>query len=156
MGDERSSLTANQLVGYNMMRARKALGWDQEEAIERLAPYLGKRWSKNVYSAAERSYDGGRVRNFDADELLAMSLAFGVPVAYFFLPPQPKDRPAGAVAVSGTQDVPWLELLVATGGIDGAPALMMRQGEYPRDEIPRQIPDSLLLRYRRAPGRESG
>jgi hypothetical protein len=145
-------LTANRLVGYNMSRVRKALGWSQEEATARLEPYLGKRWSKNVYSAAERSYDGGRIRNFDADELLAMSLAFGVPVAYFFLPPRPEDRPAGAVAVSGTEDVPWLELIVAANGSQFGPAVMMRLGELPRDEFPRRMPDELLRRFGSAPG----
>jgi transcriptional regulator with XRE-family HTH domain len=153
MGDERSPLTANQLVGYNMARARKALGWSQEAAAARLEPYLGKRWSKNVYSAAEKSYEGKRVRNFDADELLAMSLAFGVPVGYFFLPPPPEARPAGAVAVSGPHDMPWFELLVAGNGYTHGPAVLWRLRELPRDEVPREIPDDeLLRRFGSAPG----
>jgi hypothetical protein len=85
-GDLMGDPTANQLVAYNLMRIRKTLGLDQAEAAARLVPYLGVCWSKAVYSAAERSYDGKRVRQFTADDLLAMSLAFGVPVAYFFLP----------------------------------------------------------------------
>jgi hypothetical protein len=50
------TITANQLVAYNLMRARKALGFSQAEAAARIAPYLGAEWSTTVYSAAERSY----------------------------------------------------------------------------------------------------
>lgn len=111
MPDESAALNANQLVGYNLARIRKALGLSQEEASARLEPYLpGKRWSKNVYSAAERSYDGNRVRQFTADELAAMSLAFGVPVVYFLLPPRPEDRPDGALFAVGKSGVSWRTL----------------------------------------------
>lgn len=110
MPDESAALTVNQLVGYNMARIRKTLGLSQEEAAARLAPYLGTRWSKNVYSAAERSYDGKRIRQFTGDELAAMSLAFGVPIVYFLLPPRPEDRREKAVLVSGDVEVGWREL----------------------------------------------
>ncbi len=70
-------------MAYNLSRIRRALGWSQEEAAERLEPYLGVRWSKRLGSAAERSYSGKRVRQFTADDLLAMSLAFGVTIGYF-------------------------------------------------------------------------
>jgi transcriptional regulator with XRE-family HTH domain len=106
MPAESPALTANQLVGYNLTRIRKALGLSQDEARALLAPY-GLSLSKNVYSAAERSYDGKRVRQFTADDLVAMSLAFGVPISYFLSPPPPKDRPAGAAFYSGKERVSW-------------------------------------------------
>ena len=57
------TISASQLVAYNLTRIRKALGLSQEQTASRLQPYLGVRWSKAVYSAAERSYDGSRVRH---------------------------------------------------------------------------------------------
>lgn len=134
MPDDRAPLTANQLVGYNLARIRKALGLSQEEAAERLEPYLGTRWSKNVYSAAERSYDGKRVRQFTADELLAMALAFGVPVTYFLLPPRPEDREAGAALQAGTVQVAWPELFEALLGGRYRVAFVQRAFELPPDE----------------------
>lgn len=132
MSADNTVLAANQLIGYNLARIRKTLGLSQEEAAARLEPYLGKRWSKNVYSAAERSYDGTRVRQFDGDELLAMSLAFGVSVGYFFLPPRPEDRPAGAVLRSGSSELPWHRLLVTAAG--QSDALQLRLNEFPPSE----------------------
>jgi transcriptional regulator with XRE-family HTH domain len=155
MPDEHPTLTANQLVGYNLARVRKALGLSQEEAAARLEPYLGKRWSKNVYSAAERSYDGGRVRQFDGDELLAMSLAFGVNVGYFLLPPRPEDRPPDAVIVSGKTEVDAPRLIIAANGYSLSPAALMRLRELPPDEQPQFPPrDSFEERYGIPPDRQ--
>ena len=50
--------------------------WTQEEAAEQLEQYLGARWSKATFSAAERSIDGRRVRQFTADEIVAFSRCF--------------------------------------------------------------------------------
>ncbi|HVA43780.1 MAG TPA: hypothetical protein VNF50_09865 [Acidimicrobiales bacterium] len=79
----------NQVVAYNLARARAYREWTQDQAREALAPYLGVEWSKANYSAAERSMDGVRVRQFDADEIVAFARAFRVPLAWFFLPPDP-------------------------------------------------------------------
>lgn len=129
-------LTANQLVAYNLMRIRKTLGLSQEQAALRLEPYLGVRWSKAVYSAAERSYHGNRIRQFTADDLAAFALAFGVPVAYFFLPPRPEDRAPGAYVRSGETDVDWAALFeVMLGGAYRA-TMLHRSLELPRDEVP--------------------
>jgi len=133
------SLTANQLIGYNLSRIRRALGLSQEEAAERLAPYLGTRWSKTVFSAAERSYDGGRVRQFDGDEILAMSLAFGVPPVYFLLPPRLEDRPGGAVLTSGKVDVSWRQLVGALEGGEMRAAYDQRLVELPAGERPMRV-----------------
>ena len=86
-------LTGNQVVAHNLRMARLLRGWTQEEAAEKLEPYLGVRWSKASYSAAERSQEKeSRIRNFSADELLAFSLAFKLPVTWFLLPPEPDVR----------------------------------------------------------------
>jgi transcriptional regulator with XRE-family HTH domain len=142
MPDESRPLTANRLIGYNLARIRKALGLSQEEAAERLAPYLpGKRWSKTVYSAAERSYDGGRVRNFDGDELLALSLAFGVPVTYFLLPPRPEDE-GGRELRSGKASVTWPALFEAL--LDGKNRMAFAQRAFERPRGERVNVDSYL------------
>lgn len=82
-------LTPNQVVAFNLARAREQRGWTQEQAAEALEPYLGSRWSKASVSQAERSISGKFIRNFTADELVAFARAFDTPIAYFFLPPPP-------------------------------------------------------------------
>lgn len=50
------------------------------------------RWqalSKATFSAAERSVAGDRVRQFDADEIVAFARAFALRVSWFFLLPPP-------------------------------------------------------------------
>lgn len=81
--------TPNQVVAYNLARAREARGWSQEEAGRRLEAHLGTAWSKATFSQAERSIDPGRSRGFTADEIVAFSRCFGFPVTWFFLPPPP-------------------------------------------------------------------
>jgi len=76
------SVTLNQVVGYNMAWYRKAAGLTQEELGQRLGG-----WTKVAVSAAERSWDGKRIRKFDADELVAIARAIGVPVSALLLPP---------------------------------------------------------------------
>lgn len=82
-------LTPNQVVAYNLARARELKGWTQDQAAEALEPYLGVRWSKASVSQAERSVAGGFVRNFTADEIVAFARAFDQPVTWFFMPPPP-------------------------------------------------------------------
>jgi hypothetical protein len=82
-------LTPNQVVAWNLARARELRGWTQSEAAEALAPFLGAQWSKASFSQAERSVAGKVVRNFDADEVVAFARAFELPVTWFFLPPPP-------------------------------------------------------------------
>jgi transcriptional regulator with XRE-family HTH domain len=81
-------LSPKQIVAFNLRRARGLRGWTQETAAERLEPLLGERWSRAVYSAAERSITGERIRQFDADEIAAFAVAFELPVAFFFMPPR--------------------------------------------------------------------
>jgi hypothetical protein len=82
-------LTPNQVIAFNLARARERQGWTLNEAAERLEPYVGSRWSKANLSAAERSIAGERIRNFDADEIVAFARCFELPIAFFFMPPPP-------------------------------------------------------------------
>ena len=129
------SITANQLVAYNLMRLRKSAGLSQEQAAERLEPWLGTRWSKTVYSAAERSYQGKRIRQFTADELLAMSLAFGVPPVYFFLPPKADDRDGDEGVTGGGRSMSWHDLLVVMFTGDASAFFLPRLQELPAEEV---------------------
>jgi hypothetical protein len=86
-------LTPNQVVAFNLAQARMLTGWTQDQATEALEPHLGARWSTASYSAAERSVDGNRIRNFDADEIVAFARAFELPITWFFLPPPPWASP---------------------------------------------------------------
>jgi hypothetical protein len=79
-------LTPNQVVAHNLRVAREERGLTQEQAAKQLEPFLGERWSVAVFSAAERSVAGKRIREFNADEIHAFARGFELPVGYFFLP----------------------------------------------------------------------
>lgn len=83
------AITPNQIVAFNLSEARALRGWTQEQAAGELERYVGSRWSKATFSAAERSVDGRRVRQFTADEIVAFSRCFRVPIGFFFMPPRP-------------------------------------------------------------------
>lgn len=91
-------LSPNQVVAYNLAKARALRGWTQEQAAERLEAHLGERWSKATWSVAERSVDGVRLREFTANELVALSQTFMVPIVWWFLPPG-ADRPDAKIAI---------------------------------------------------------
>jgi len=82
-----SVLSPCQIIAWNLGRARRSRGWTQEEAAEKLEPYLGYRLSRAAWSQAERCLYG-KLRRFDADEIVAFARAFEVPVSYFFAPSQ--------------------------------------------------------------------
>ena len=102
-------MTGNQVVAHNLTSARALRGWTQERAAAELEPYLGERWSKATFSAAERSVTGARIRQFSADELEAFARAFRLPVAYFFMPP-------GDSTVAGSLE--RIALAFPTEGVD--------------------------------------
>lgn len=85
-------LSINQIVSYNLMRARRTHGWTQQDVAELLERYTGRSWSNASVSAAERAYHGGRPRRFDASEIVAMCKIFDEPISYFFLPPEDEYR----------------------------------------------------------------
>jgi transcriptional regulator with XRE-family HTH domain len=130
-------LTANQVVAYNLARIRKALGLTQQQAADLLADHVGARWSKTVYSAAERSYDGTRIRQFTADDLVAFSIAFQVPVIYFLLPPREDDREdAEGVADGEAGRLPWRHLFDVMAGGRNRSAIQLRLEELPTEDQP--------------------
>ncbi|MFK0154609.1 helix-turn-helix domain-containing protein [Streptomyces sp. NPDC090493] len=86
------SLTADGVVSYNLLHARNLRGWTQQEAADRISECLGKAWSVPVYAAAERAHRSARVKEFSADELLALSRAFRLPLAWWFVPPGPDSK----------------------------------------------------------------
>lgn len=80
--------TPNQLVAYNLTKARELRGWTQERAVQEVAKYQeGAGWTAVAWSAAERSVAGKRIRQFTADDLLAFSQAFDLPLTWWLLPP---------------------------------------------------------------------
>jgi transcriptional regulator with XRE-family HTH domain len=127
-------MTVNQLVAYNLRRIRERRGLTQESAADLLEPFLGRRWSKATFSAAETSLTSGRTREFSADDILAFAIVFDVPVGWFFLPPNTDEehsgenvtmggmeaRDAGALvdAVAPVQNSDMLERFAALGRED--------------------------------------
>jgi hypothetical protein len=88
----RRTMTPNQIVAHNVVKARALRGWTQEEAAQHLAPYLGAKLSGPSFSALERSaVKVERIKQFSADDLLALSRGFELPIGYFFTPPPPGD-----------------------------------------------------------------
>lgn len=151
-------LTPNQVVAYNLAQARLLKGWTQDQAADALEPYLGSRWSKANYSAAERSVDGNRVRNFDADEIVAFARGFELPITWFFLPPPPWASP-GVPAKLQTPDTegfgaPLAVLADLVFGDDLSVATMTLRlqafldelGPNPLSEAQRRIADAVEAR----------
>ena len=80
-------LTPNQLVALNITRARVERGWRQPQAAAAREACRGGRWSRASYSAIERSVDGSRIKQFSADELVAIARCFDQPISWFLTPP---------------------------------------------------------------------
>lgn len=97
-------------MAHNLRQARDLWGLTQEEAAERLAPFLTTRarkgrWSGADVSIAERSVDAdARGREFTADDVFAFALAFDLPVTYFLIPPgEPVDVQVGTNTISNSK-----------------------------------------------------
>lgn len=76
------TVTADQLVAYNLRHWRRAAGL----TLGQLGARLG--WKERNASDIERSWDPARPpRHFNAQVLTEMALALGVPLTAFFLPP---------------------------------------------------------------------
>jgi hypothetical protein len=100
-------VSPNQLVAYNLAQARLNKGWTQEQAAAALEPCLGVRWSKASFSAAERSVDGERIRQFTADEIVAFARCFELPVTWFFLPPPARVPEGFPVNIAVPDEPQW-------------------------------------------------
>jgi transcriptional regulator with XRE-family HTH domain len=75
-------ITLNQIVAWNLAWYRRRAGLTQVQLGERLG------WAgKTSVSEAERSWDGKRVREFDAQTTAAIARALGVPLMALYLPP---------------------------------------------------------------------
>jgi transcriptional regulator with XRE-family HTH domain len=74
-------ITVNQVVAWNIAWYRRAAGMRQRDLASRLG------WPQNRVSEAERSWDGKRTREFDAQLLAELAVALGVPLIALFLPP---------------------------------------------------------------------
>jgi transcriptional regulator with XRE-family HTH domain len=75
-------VTLNQVVAWNLAWYRREARMTQKDLGDRIG------WSNVAVSEAERSFDGKRIREFDAHILCALALALGVPLAALFLPPE--------------------------------------------------------------------
>ncbi len=80
-------LDVNAVVSYNLRTIRQRQGWTQEGVAQRLGQLTGHELPQASISAMERGFDGTRRRRFDAHELYLLSVVFGVPIMYFFIPP---------------------------------------------------------------------
>jgi hypothetical protein len=101
--------TVSQVVAANLRRARETKGWSQEQAAAECAPYLGEEWSRALWSQAERSVDGKRIRTFSIDEVVAFSKAFGIELIWWLLPePDRVPDQVGQLAADEYLDLVWL------------------------------------------------
>ena len=116
---DQRAFTPNQVVAERIALARQLRGWTQEEAADRLEKFLGAKWSPATFSIVERSVDGKRIRQFTADELVALSRAFDVPIGWWFTPSW-GDSSAVVVTPDAPDGLPsQLMVDVVMGDIDG-------------------------------------
>ena len=113
----RRTMTPNQIVARNVIKARTLRGWTQDEAAEQLAPYLGVKLSGASFSALERSAVSiSRIKQFSADDLLALSRGFDLPIGYFLTPPPPGDDAGLHAPDAGAKGLDPIVLLDAVLG----------------------------------------
>ncbi|MEV8396751.1 helix-turn-helix domain-containing protein [Streptomyces niveus] len=122
-------ISINRLVAYNIAHFRGARGLTQGDLGKRLERITQKRWSKATMSAVERSWDGSRIRSFDADDLLAFSQALEVPVTALFLPPEEDGRETDFVFTNVGSTVYRAEALQG-GGTGGDLLAQLFASEY--------------------------
>lgn len=108
--------TPSQVVAHNLTRARQLRGLTQVEIAERLTAFTGTPWSATTVAQAEGSVSGNRVRQFTANELVALARTFDLPVLYFFLPPEDG---SGKLRTPDAGGWPWEYLLLLVWGHSG-------------------------------------
>lgn len=121
--------TASQVVAHNLTRARELRGLTQNEVAERLTRFTGSKWSQVTVAQAEASVGGHRVRQFTANEMVALARSFDLPVLFFFLPP---DDGAGRLVTDDPKGgLPWEYLLaLLLGHRDNFPILADRAANW--------------------------
>lgn len=113
----RRVMTTNQIVAYNVAKARTIRGWTQEQAAEELAPFLGAKLSTASFSALERSaWNVNRIKQFSADEMFALARGFDLPIGFFFTPPPPSFDAALSGPDAGMKGLDPIVLLDAVLG----------------------------------------
>ena len=148
-------MTPNQVVASNVVKARELRGWTQEQAAEALAPYLGAKLSGPSFSALERSATKvDRIKRFSADDLLALSRGFDLPIGYFFTPPPPETNAAQTGSLGATQGPDAMVLFDAIlGTADNLGCwmddLLAYSASRPRAEVPDRLTALVDLRARR-------
>jgi transcriptional regulator with XRE-family HTH domain len=123
-------LTVHQVVAHNVYQARKLRGWTQEEAAAAISETLGRPITAAGLSAIEKTFTSRRQRVIDVAELAAFARAFGLPIAWFFLPPERRETSSipglyehaasMAVDVFGDEDA-WQWYLARVVDLLGAP-----------------------------------
>jgi transcriptional regulator with XRE-family HTH domain len=122
--------TASQVVAHNVTLARHLRGLTQVVVAERLTRFTGTNWSQAAVAQAEGSISGTRVRQFSANELVALARTFDLPVLFFFMPPEDERRGLG------TPDSPpggwrWEYLLMLVWGHrDNFPVMAERAASW--------------------------
>ncbi|MGH9164645.1 MAG: helix-turn-helix domain-containing protein [Acidimicrobiales bacterium] len=106
--------TPSQVVAANLTLARELRGLTQVEVAERLSTFTGSTWSQATVAQAEGSVAGRRVRQFTANELVALARTFDLPVLFFFLPPD--DRSGTLVTDDREFGLSWEYLWVLVLG----------------------------------------
>lgn len=120
---EQMTVSVSQVVAANVTKARKIRGLTQEELAVKLRALTGGQWPRSAVSMAEGSWLSApweRVRKFDVNQLIALSLALEMPVSWFLLPPD--QRPDGGLVDDGD---PWIKC--GAGTETDLPALTNRQ-----------------------------
>jgi transcriptional regulator with XRE-family HTH domain len=115
-------VTVNQIVAWNIAWYRREADLKQRELAGRLG------WPQHRVSEAERSWDGDRTREFDAQLLTELAAALGVPLLALFLPPA--DDGAGqhytlrfAGEEGRVRDMTDLMVIVTTDSDDDSPVM---------------------------------
>lgn len=75
-------VTLDQVAAWNMAYWRKKAGLTQRELGERIG------WTHAAVSEAEKTWDSGDTRKFNAPLLLRLAAALGVPLTALLLPPE--------------------------------------------------------------------
>ena len=90
--DALEPIDINRVVSFNLRAARELRGLTQEVLARRLENVTGTRLTQAGVSALERTWEGGKRREFDAQEIVEFAQALDVPIIWFFLPPPGDDR----------------------------------------------------------------